>query len=189
MRYAIPILIIASALTLSAYVSIQKEELVNPEDPPPSISLADEEYRFCSLQVISCGEQSPSIDNQPSGDGDSGAPKAIYDVVRPVVDEESVGAASVIPKDIWTDSSIRERIKTMAEEYGVNVNTALRIANCESGFNPSASNRTSTAKGVYQFLDGTWDYIGATGQQYDAEENIRMFMIWYPRYPSWWLCK
>ena len=84
---------------------------------------------------------------------------------------------------------VEETIKTMAAEHGVNEETALRIAWCESRFDPRASNYQSTAKGVYQFLDGTWEWIGASGHQFDAEENIRQFMKFYPKYPQWWECK
>lgn len=38
---------------------------------------------------------------------------------------------------------------------------AVRIARCESGGNPRAQNATSTASGLYQFLDSTW--TGTTG--------------------------
>ena len=31
---------------------------------------------------------------------------------------------------------------------------------CESNLNPKAKNPDSTAKGVFQFLDGTWKYYG-----------------------------
>lgn len=37
---------------------------------------------------------------------------------------------------------------------------AVRIARCESGFNPHAQNRRSTAYGVWQFLDRTWRGTG-----------------------------
>jgi hypothetical protein len=35
-----------------------------------------------------------------------------------------------------------------------------RIAVCESNNNPKEKNPTSTAKGRFQFLDGTWKYYG-----------------------------
>lgn len=91
----------------------------------------------------------------------------------------------VVSKDIDIEATIRR----MALEHGVNPRTALRIAWCESRFDPRASNSRSTAKGVYQFLDGTWEWIGAEGHQYDAEENIKQFMKFYPKYPQWWECK
>jgi hypothetical protein len=81
---------------------------------------------------------------------------------------------------------VEEEISKQAEEYGVDPEVAFNIADCESDFNPYAQNPNSTAKGIYQFIDGTWDWIDASGHQYDYKENIRQFMIWFPIYPSWW---
>lgn len=92
------------------------------------------------------------------------------------------------PKDN-RDTDVISKIKRAAREYSVDEQTALRIARCESGYNPNAANPNSTAKGLYQFTDPTWRWIGAKGHQFDAEENIRQFMIWYKKYPTWWECK
>jgi len=88
-----------------------------------------------------------------------------------------------------TPEEVRAEITRQAELYGVNLNTALRIARCESSFIYNAKSPKSTAKGVYQFIDGTWKWIGAVGHQYDYKENIKQFMIWYKKYPHWWECK
>ena len=80
-------------------------------------------------------------------------------------------------------------IEKQALAYNVDVETALRIADCESDFNYKAENGVSTAKGVYQFLDGTWDWIGAEGHQFDYKENIKQFMLLYPDHKGYWECK
>jgi len=90
-----------------------------------------------------------------------------------------------------TDKSIEDVVRmeiiNRANQYGVNVQEALDIAFCESSFNPLAENPTSTAVGIYQFLDGTWnDHIQATGSRKDYKQNINQFMIWFPRHPEWW---
>lgn len=81
------------------------------------------------------------------------------------------------------------KIRRAATEAGVNPETALRIAQCESGLNPLAASKTSSAKGLYQFIDSTWKLIGAEGSPFDEEENIKRFMLNYPRHKSWWECK
>lgn len=91
----------------------------------------------------------------------------------------------VVPKRM----DIEEMIRWQAVIYGVDPDMAVMIAQCESGLDPYAQNPTSTAKGVYQFLDGTWEAIKAQGHQFDAEENIRQFMIWWPIHPDWWICE
>lgn len=47
-----------------------------------------------------------------------------------------------------------------------------RVAEAESGFNPNARNPTSTAKGVFQILNGTWKAYGCTGDVLNAVDNI-----------------
>jgi len=85
--------------------------------------------------------------------------------------------------------TIEQRIVYEARIHDVNPIVALRIADCESSLNPRAQNPKSTAKGLYQWTDTTWKWIGAKGQQFDVNENIHQFMIWYKVYPSWWECR
>ena len=47
-------------------------------------------------------------------------------------------------------------IKFYAGKYQVSEDLALRIAAAESGFNPTARNKTSRACGVFQYLPSTW---------------------------------
>lgn len=86
------------------------------------------------------------------------------------------------------DEKVYDMIVRLADEYEVDSETALRIAQCESGFNPLAKNPNSSASGVYQFISSTWGIVGE-GDVFDAEANIRAFMKTYPHYPSWWVCK
>jgi hypothetical protein len=59
-----------------------------------------------------------------------------------------------------------EQWRPLVERYfrSSDVNTALRIIACESGGNPLAKNRSSSAAGLWQFLRSTWDRAaGNTG--------------------------
>lgn len=47
------------------------------------------------------------------------------------------------------------------------------IAQCESGNDPLAKNKTSTAKGLLQILDPTWRSFSCVGNVYDADDNFR----------------
>lgn len=49
-------------------------------------------------------------------------------------------------------------IRFYADKYGVDRTLAVEIARCESELYPTAKNKGSTAKGLYQFLDGTWKH-------------------------------
>ncbi len=45
------------------------------------------------------------------------------------------------------------------------------IAFCESGHDPLARNKTSSAKGLLQIIDGTWKSFGCTGSVLNREDN------------------
>lgn len=87
-----------------------------------------------------------------------------------------------------TEEMIIEEIERQARSANIPITTAVRIARCESSLNPNAKNKTSSATGLYQFTEGTWEHIGAVGSRTDYKENIAQFMKWYPLYPSWWEC-
>jgi len=87
-----------------------------------------------------------------------------------------------------TVENIKQEIIKQARYYGVNVETALRIAECESNFNPNIDNwEDGDASGVFQFRNKTWiNYC--EGDVYNYQDNIRCFMKMYPKYPYWWAC-
>lgn len=98
-------------------------------------------------------------------------------------------ARAVEDTTIYTaDMSVQEKIKFYATVYGVNKNDALRIAQCESNFNPLAENINGSATGVYQFIRKTWNKYCA-GDVYNADHNIICFVQQYPNHPEWWECK
>jgi hypothetical protein len=58
--------------------------------------------------------------------------------------------------------------------FGAYANQALAIAACESGYNPGATNRSSGAAGVFQFLRSTWAHTPYAGSSpYNAGANIQ----------------
>ena len=54
------------------------------------------------------------------------------------------------------EPSVQEAISLAAFTFGVDAGRMSRIAFCESRFDPSAKNRTSSAAGLFQFIDSTW---------------------------------
>jgi len=89
--------------------------------------------------------------------------------------------------DVYIKNDITNYIREQAKINNINVNKALAVAWCESRFDPNASNGHSTAKGVYQFLRGTWANY-CEGDVFDYKSNIDCFMKIYPKHPSWWEC-
>lgn len=67
-------------------------------------------------------------------------------------------------------ASIQQIISDAADRYGVDRQTMLTIADIESGMNPQAQNPNSSAGGLYQFIDSTWDAYGG-GNKYDPYRN------------------
>jgi hypothetical protein len=85
--------------------------------------------------------------------------------------------------------TVQDKIAIAATRSGVDINVALRIADCESSFDEKVRNKQgSSATGVYQFIARTWfDYC--EGDVKNADDNIACFMKMYPKHPSWWSCK
>lgn len=81
----------------------------------------------------------------------------------PVADFELVKKAEAVTEPIEHESEetrptgeVEQIIKAAADKYGVSYKLMLKIADCESKLNPKAANKVSTARGLYQFTEGTW---------------------------------
>lgn len=101
-----------------------------------------------------------------------------------VIEKEQVKFGYPLSED-KKNLTVQDLISIEAIKSGVDVNTALAIADCESDFKADAKNKTSTARGVYQFLFGTWDNY-CQGDVKNAKDNIKCFMKLYPKHPTWW---
>jgi len=70
---------------------------------------------------------------------------------------------------------IEEKIRSAAEQKGVDPELAVKIASTESAGKSKAQNSRSTAGGLFQVIDETWKrYGGAPGKKFDVDENIRI---------------
>jgi len=67
--------------------------------------------------------------------------------------------------------TVIELIEQYSEEYQVPYRLAYELAKFESRLNPTAKNPNSSARGVYQFLTGTWKGF-CEGDVLNAEDNI-----------------
>ena len=71
--------------------------------------------------------------------------------------------------------TIEKSIARYSAIYGLSEGDTQRlqsIAYCESRYNPLAKNPNSTAKGLFQILDGTWNAYGCEGDVFDEHDNI-----------------
>lgn len=60
------------------------------------------------------------------------------------------------------------------------------VASCESAWEPSAKNPGSSATGLFQFIDGTWEWVraemgrdGSLDVRFEARENIDSAVFLY----------
>lgn len=69
-------------------------------------------------------------------------------------------------------------LATKAEQVGINPSDALTIAHLESGanFSASAQNKSSSANGILQVIDSSWDRLGG-GNRNDLNEQIRVGLL------------
>ena len=68
-----------------------------------------------------------------------------------------------------------EKIRAAAQAKGVDPEVAVSIARAESGLDPNAKAKSSSASGLFQILNSTWSgNKGTPGKQFDSDENIRV---------------
>lgn len=72
-------------------------------------------------------------------------------------------------------STIKQTITGMSSQSGIDPAYMLAVADIETGgtFDAAAQNPVSTAQGLYQFTDGTWQQYGAGQSKTDPVANTR----------------
>lgn len=129
--------------------------------------------------------------------------------VIPIVEivEAKVPEVVIVIEDKKPET-LEERILRRAAEEGYDPTKAASIAWAESRFKPNAKNSESTASGIYQFLNGTFDHYcikkyalaTSTTQKNDPfvqidcaleilAESPRGEDHWWPSRPYWGLYK
>jgi soluble lytic murein transglycosylase-like protein len=76
----------------------------------------------------------------------------------------------------YSKEEVQDLIRYYSEIYKIDSDTPLCIARLESGFNQFSANRSSSARGVFQYLNGTWAATdeGKSGLSvFDADANVR----------------
>jgi hypothetical protein len=77
----------------------------------------------------------------------------------------------------YSREEVKQLIRVHAAAYGIDADLPLAIAHCESGFRWNAANSRSSARGVFQYVSGTWRRTkeGRKGTSvFDTEAHIRM---------------
>lgn len=75
-------------------------------------------------------------------------------------------------------SPVKQNIATAAEQAGIDPTTALVIGHIETGgrFNADAQNPKSSANGLFQVIQSSWDRLGG-GNRADPAEQIRVGLL------------
>ena len=113
-----------------------------------------------------------------------------FEVVTPVAEVRRVGT-----KPAPAPADIESVIRAAAVAWGADPNQLLRVAWCESHYNPLAVNARSGAAGLFQFMPATWaansvraGYAGASVFDPVASANVAAFMFARGQ-AAQWSCK
>jgi hypothetical protein len=101
------------------------------------------------------------------------------EIVTPVAEVRRVGTK---PPPVPTD--IESTIRAAAAAWGADASQLLRVAWCESRYNPAVINARSGASGLFQFMPATWaansvraGYAGASVFDPVASANVAAYMF------------
>ena len=112
---------------------------------------------------------------------------------KPLNSQEEVKNVNTVANIATTTTpeieSVRDMIIRLSVDSKVSTETALRIADCESKMGTQMVNPNSSAKGIYQFTYGTWNYACGGGDVMNNELNIKCFLKLYPEHKNWWVCQ
>ncbi len=80
----------------------------------------------------------------------------------------------VVPKRSTRVTLASAHQVTRASSFSQPLDVILdKIIRCESGYNAAARNPTSSAKGLFQIIDGTWRAFQCEGNVLNAEDNYQ----------------
>jgi hypothetical protein len=80
---------------------------------------------------------------------------------------KAAAGAAIVGGLLMPNESVAKDIDRASKEVGVDKSLMYAMAKQESGFNPSAAAKTSSAKGLYQFIKGTWEgMVSKYGSKY-----------------------
>jgi hypothetical protein len=87
------------------------------------------------------------------------------------VAQETKSVNKILAEQLSIPEKYFEKFVAVCDKYGVNSVLMNNIIKCESSWNHEAKNPGSTAKGLCQFLDGTWNWalykIGIDSEKVD----------------------
>jgi hypothetical protein len=166
------------------------DEFFLGEDDPLLASQEEEEYTNALSGLFNAAQGIAGMANLPT------KAMSAYENVTPDVERETLRAQSIpqkapqqapqqmpqrasgAPQQMTSQapqSGINDLISAAAERNSVPSDLLMNIAGAESSGRSDAANPRSSAKGVFQFIDSTWESLGGTpGNQFDPQENVEL---------------
>ena len=135
------------------------------------------EARIADLEnrKIRVNEEFKKKHNGKSGYGDYGATATTYNYNRgssggsggSMSTDINIADEATIAKNSHRGGDVKSIINSASQKAGIDATLMQVMAAKESSFNPNAKAPTSSATGLYQFLDGTWrGGVNKKGQKY-----------------------
>ena len=109
-------------------------------------------------------------------------------------DKSGMGNGQTDGMGSQNELTVEERIRIEFEEYGSEIRDwAVRVAFCESSYNPKVVNYSSLCYGLYQFKQSTWNMYGY-GDIYSVDNQIAAVknminQLGFDRASLHWECK
>ena len=94
------------------------------------------------------------------------------------VGEVHISAVTPKPKEYTCESAIDEVFRDEAIK-------AKKVSFCESSFNSQAKHTSSSAKGCFQIINGTWKLFKCTGDPLNAMDNVKCAKKIYDHTGAW----
>lgn len=89
------------------------------------------------------------------------------------------------PVKIIKERIPEEKPKTVEEiiedRFGEYAEQAVQVAFCESSLNPKAKSKLSSAKGLFQIIDGTWAGYRCQGDPHNPYDNAKCAKMIFDR--------
>lgn len=111
-------------------------------------------------------------------------------VRSPITEVRRIGGRAIVPPP--APAEIDQIIRAAAARWGANPEQLLRVAWCESRFDPQAYNPGAGDSGLFQFIPATWaansvraGYAGASVFDPVANANVAAYMFACGSYTLW----
>ncbi len=139
----------------------------------------------------------PAKENEGKNEQRVGSLTSEKEEEKPFIDTINKTLPPVFEKQENPKEEIISLIRKFAKDYGVNEEMMIAIAKCESGFNHKAISPSGTYRGIYQFVNSTWQSnrraMGLDDNPelvFNAEEAIRTaaFKMSRDGFGAWPVC-